>query len=64
MHPKIKFIGVAVGDFLAHGFETGLFAMVVGGAETIVFFLFKEAEVGASLGLGALLVGDAFDGVA
>ncbi|KAL7460582.1 hypothetical protein ACHAXS_001027 [Conticribra weissflogii] len=64
VHSKVKFIGVTIGNFLAHGFETGLFTVVVGGAETVIFFLFEETEMGASLGLGALLVGDAFDGVA
>ena len=64
MHSKIKFIGVAIGDLGAHGLETVLFAVIVGGALFVVFFLFEEAEVSAGLGLGAFFVGDSFDGIA
>jgi len=64
MHAKVKFVRIAIGRLGTHGFEFVLFAMVVAGTEFVVGFLFEESEVGSGLGLGALLVGDAFDGVA
>lgn len=64
MHAEVEFVGVAIGGLGAHGFEAILLDVVIAGAELVVGFLFEEAEVGAGEGLGTLLVGDAFYGVA
>jgi hypothetical protein len=64
VHAKVELIGVAIGGLAPHGFETVLFTMVILGTETVVGFLLEEAEMGAGLRLGTLLVGDAFDGIA
>lgn len=63
-HAEVELIGVAVGRFLAEGAEGVLLAVVVGGADAVVFFLFEEAEAGAGGGLGSFFVGYAFYGVA
>ena len=64
VHTKVKFIGISIGNFSSHGFETGLFAVIILGAEFVIGFFFEEAEVRAGLGLGPLLVGYPFDGIA
>lgn len=62
-HAKVEFIFVAVGGFLAQGFENGFLFVVVFGALLVVFFLFEDAEAFALEGLGALAVGAALDAV-
>lgn len=64
MHAKVKFIGVAICNLAAHGLDARFLSMKIFGSETVVSFLLEEAEVGSGLGLGALLVGDALDGIA
>ena len=60
---KRRGIFVAVGGFLAEGFEYGFLFVVVFGALLVVFFLFEDAEAFALEGLGSLAVGAALDAV-
>jgi hypothetical protein len=64
MHTEVEFIGVAIRNLLAHGFEAVLLGVEISGAELVIFFLLEQTEAETILGLRSLLVRHALDGVA